>query len=97
MIKNLSHLPIIVDPSHATGRTDLVVPVTLAGLAAGADGFMVEIHPRPYEAFSDGNQSLNYAQYGQLLADWQVLQPGVIKLRTQKNEVLASNVPHYNT
>ena len=97
MVKNLSHLPIVVDPSHATGRTDLVIPVTLAGLAAGADGFMVEMHPRPYEAFSDGNQSLNYAQYGDLLRDWDVLKEGVLKLRRQKNEVLASNVPHYKT
>lgn len=97
MVKNLSHLPIVVDPSHATGRTDLVIPVTLAGLAAGADGFMVEMHPRPYEAFSDGNQSLNYAQYSDLLADWNVLKEGVLKLRTKKNEVLASNVPHYKS
>ena len=97
MVKNLSHLPIVVDPSHATGRTDLVIPVTLAGLAAGADGFMVEMHPRPYEAFSDGNQSLNYAQYSDLLADWNVLKEGVLKLRKKKNEVLASNVPHYKS
>ena len=97
MVKNLSHLPIIVDPSHATGRTDLVIPVTLAGLVAGADGFMVEVHPRPHEALSDGNQSLNYEQYGQLLRDIKVLYDGIIKLRQQKNEELDQNVPNYNS
>jgi 3-deoxy-7-phosphoheptulonate synthase len=97
MVKNLSHLPIIVDPSHATGRTDLVVPVTLAGLVAGADGFMVEVHPCPHEALSDGNQSLNYEQYGQLLRDIKVLYEGIIKLRQQKNEEMSQNVPNYNS
>lgn len=97
MVKNLSHLPIIVDPSHATGRTDLVIPVTLAGLAAGADGFMVEIHPRPHEAFSDGNQSLNYDQYKELLKDIQVLHDGIIILREKKFEEIAQNVPHLSS
>jgi 3-deoxy-7-phosphoheptulonate synthase len=54
----LSHLPIIVDPSHGTGRHDLVVAMSLAAVAAGADGLMVEVHPRPAEALSDGEQSL---------------------------------------
>ena len=94
MVKNLSHLPIIVDPSHATGRTDLVAPVSLAGLAAGADGVMVEIHPRPHEAFSDGNQSLNYEQYAQLLKDIKLLEQGILTLRQQKNEELMQNVRH---
>jgi 3-deoxy-7-phosphoheptulonate synthase len=96
MIKNLSHLPIIVDPSHATGRTDLIIPVTLAGLAAGADGFMVEIHPKPYEALSDGNQSLNYSQYDQLLSDVQVLHEGILRLRRSKKEEIANNVQNYS-
>ncbi len=58
VIKNLSHLPVIVDPSHGTGRWDLVLPMAKASIAAGADGLMVEVHPRPEEAFSDGYQSL---------------------------------------
>lgn len=57
-IKCLSHLPIIVDPSHATGRWGMVVSISLAAIAAGADGLLVEVHPSPEDAFSDGEQSL---------------------------------------
>ena len=57
-IKLLSGLPVVVDPSHGTGRTDLVETVACAGVAAGADGVMVEVHPRPAEALSDGFQSI---------------------------------------
>jgi 3-deoxy-7-phosphoheptulonate synthase len=58
VVKKLTHLPIIVDPSHGTGHWDLVTPMACAGIAAGADGLMIEIHPNPSEAFSDGSQSL---------------------------------------
>lgn len=58
VIKNLSHLPVIVDPSHATGRWGLVTPCSNAAIAAGADGLIVEVHPDPENAFSDGAQSL---------------------------------------
>jgi 3-deoxy-7-phosphoheptulonate synthase len=54
----LSHLPILVDPSHGTGRQDLVLPMSLAAVAAGADGLIVEVHPDPARALSDGEQSL---------------------------------------
>jgi len=57
-VKNYSHLPIIVDPSHATGVRELVAPLCKAALAAGADGVMVEMHPNPREALCDGPQSL---------------------------------------
>lgn len=57
-VKNISHLPIIVDPSHGTGRWELVRPMARAGIAAGADGLMIEVHPNPAEALSDGKQSL---------------------------------------
>jgi 3-deoxy-7-phosphoheptulonate synthase len=96
MIKNVSHLPIVVDPSHATGRTDLVIPMTLAGMAAGADGFMVEVHPKPYEAFSDGNQSLNYNQFTQLLHDWQVIKEAILTLRKKKLEEVEEHVSDYS-
>ena len=58
VIKNLSHLPVVVDPSHATGRWGLVPVASRAAVAAGADGLIVEVHPKPEEALSDGNQSL---------------------------------------
>jgi 3-deoxy-7-phosphoheptulonate synthase len=95
MIKNVSHLPIVIDPSHATGRTDLIIPVSLGGLAAGADGLMVEVHPRPYEAFSDGNQSLNYDQMNDLLDAWEVIRESVLLLRKKKIEEMEKNVSDY--
>lgn len=58
LVKELCHLPVIVDPSHATGRRSLVRPVARAAIAAGSDGLMVEVHQNPDEAFSDGKQSL---------------------------------------
>src|SRR6185437_14463437 len=64
--KGLSHLPIIVDPSHATGRPDLIPPCALAGVAAGADGVHIEVHNCPEEALSDGPQALLPEQYARL-------------------------------
>jgi 3-deoxy-7-phosphoheptulonate synthase len=58
-VRELTHLPVIIDPSHATGRRDLVIPLALAGLAAGVDGVIVEVHPDPDVALSDGPQSLD--------------------------------------
>jgi 3-deoxy-7-phosphoheptulonate synthase len=68
MLKELSHLPVIVDPSHAPGRRDLVEPLSLAAAAAGADGIIVEVHPAPEEAVCDGPQQLHtedFARYAQ--------------------------------
>jgi len=69
LLKQLSHLPVIVDPSHATGRRDLVAPLAIAALAAGADGVMVEVHPDPENALSDGPQSLTFAQFTKMMDD----------------------------
>jgi len=69
LIKQLSHLPVIVDPSHATGKWDLVPPMALAAVAAGADGIMVEVHPRPEEALSDGPQALLPMTFAKLMDD----------------------------
>lgn len=66
LCKGLTHLPIIVDPSHATGRPDLIPPCALAGVAAGADGVHIEVHTCPEEAWSDGAQALLPAQYAEL-------------------------------
>jgi 3-deoxy-7-phosphoheptulonate synthase len=65
--KGLSHLPIIVDPSHATGRPDLIPAMSLAAIAAGADGVHIEVHCRPEEAMSDGQQALLPEQYAELM------------------------------
>ncbi|PMP85178.1 MAG: 3-deoxy-7-phosphoheptulonate synthase [Thermodesulfobium narugense] len=67
LIKQLSHLPIIVDPSHATGKRSLVAPMARAAIASGADGLMIEVHPRPEEALSDGPQSLNLSEFETLI------------------------------
>ena len=67
--KQYSHLPIIVDPSHGTGKRAYVHPMALAGMAAGADGMIVEIHPNPEKAMSDGAQTLNFDQFDKLLTD----------------------------
>src|SRR5215831_18705460 len=67
LIKQLSHLPIIVDPSQGTGKRSLVGAVSLAALAAGADGLIIEIHPHPEEALKDGAQSLTLEQYRDLM------------------------------
>ncbi|MFN2382855.1 MAG: 3-deoxy-7-phosphoheptulonate synthase [Gemmatimonadota bacterium] len=68
VLKGLSHLPVVVDPSHATGRRDLVAPLAAAAVAAGADGVMVEVHPDPENALSDGPQSLTIPQFGAMMA-----------------------------
>ena len=67
VIKQLSHLPIIGDPSHGTGRWNLVTPLALASVAAGADGIMVEVHPNPDQALKDGAQSLTYENFQELM------------------------------
>jgi 3-deoxy-7-phosphoheptulonate synthase len=67
--KRLSHLPILVDPSHGTGRRDDVPPMALAALAAGADGLLVEVHPDPDRALSDGAQSMTFEAFDRLLGD----------------------------
>ena len=67
VVHQLSHLPIIADPSHGTGRRDKVIPMGRAAVAAGADGIIVEVHPQPDRARSDGAQSLNPEQFGEMM------------------------------
>jgi len=68
-VKELSHLPVIADPSHGTGRWKLVTPMSRAAIAAGADGIIVEVHPDPKEALSDGPQSLNFDSFTEMMKD----------------------------
>jgi 3-deoxy-7-phosphoheptulonate synthase len=67
VVQRLSHLPIFVDPSHAAGKRPFVGPLALAGIAAGADGLMIEVHPNPDRALSDGNQSLDFDEFNDLV------------------------------
>ncbi len=71
VVKELSHLPIIVDPSHGTGKWNLVMPMSRAAVAAGADGLMIEVHPNPQCALSDGPQSLNFKAFDKLMDETQ--------------------------
>ena len=77
VIKKLSHLPIIADPSHATGRRDKVPPMARAAVAAGADGLLIEVHHDPEHALSDGAQSLYADQFAQLMAELRIIAPAV--------------------
>jgi 3-deoxy-7-phosphoheptulonate synthase len=76
-IKLLSHLPIIVDPSHGTGRYDFIIPMSRAAIAAGADGLIVEMHPNPEEAISDGEQSLRPEKLKQLMTECSLIAKAV--------------------
>jgi len=68
-VQRLSHLPIIVDPSHGTGRREKVLPLSRAAIAVGADGLMIEVHHRPEEALSDGNQAIKPPEFDQLMKE----------------------------
>jgi 3-deoxy-7-phosphoheptulonate synthase len=73
LLKQLSHLPVIVDPSHGTGKWELVEAVSKAAVAAGADGLLIEVHPHPSQAMSDGAQSLKPETFARLMADLQAI------------------------
>jgi 3-deoxy-7-phosphoheptulonate synthase len=72
-VKKLSHLPILADPSHGTGRRDKVLPMARAAVAAGADGLLIEVHPDPDHALSDGPQSLFAAQLEELVGQIRII------------------------
>ncbi|MFH1846075.1 MAG: 3-deoxy-7-phosphoheptulonate synthase [Candidatus Omnitrophota bacterium] len=76
-IKSVSHLPVIVDPSHGTGRWNMVSTMACASIAAGADGLMIEVHPNPEDAFSDGDQSLLPKKFKRLMNDAQKIAKAV--------------------
>jgi 3-deoxy-7-phosphoheptulonate synthase len=69
LLKQISHLPVIADPSHAAGHSDLVPAVARIAVAAGADGMIVEVHPNPAKAWSDGSQSLDFAGFDEMMTD----------------------------
>jgi len=77
VVKKLSHLPIVADPSHGTGRRDKVLPMARAAVAAGADGLIIEVHPDPDRALSDGAQSLKPEQFAELMRQLRIIAPAV--------------------
>jgi 3-deoxy-7-phosphoheptulonate synthase len=77
VIKKLSHLPVVVDPSHGTGEWDYVPAMSRAAVAAGADGLMIEVHPKPEEAMSDGSQSLKPDTFQTLMQELKAIAAAV--------------------
>jgi 3-deoxy-7-phosphoheptulonate synthase len=77
VVQQLSHLPVLVDPSHGTGRRDKVTPMARAAVAAGADGLLIEVHCDPDHALSDGAQSLYPAQFDRLMAELRIIAPAI--------------------
>jgi 3-deoxy-7-phosphoheptulonate synthase len=73
VVKGVSHLPIVADPSHGTGHRDMVIPMARAAVAAGADGLLVEVHPNPEQALSDGAQSLYPEQFARLMKETRII------------------------
>jgi 3-deoxy-7-phosphoheptulonate synthase len=94
LMKQVSHLPVIADPSHATGRREMVPAAARIGVAAGADGLIVEVHPDPDTAWSDGDQSLNFEEFDMMmasLAPWIALREDEMRLRGE-NDLDAAEV-----
>ena len=77
IVKELSHLPVFVDPSHGTGRRDKVAPMARAAAAAGADGLIIEVHCDPDHALSDGAQSMFPVQFERLMAELRIIAPAI--------------------
>jgi 3-deoxy-7-phosphoheptulonate synthase len=82
-VRRISHLPVIIDPSHGTGKNYMVTPLARAGVAVGADGLIVEIHDQPEQALCDGAQALTFQQYEQMVAEVRaihdVITPAMVK------------------
>ncbi len=93
-LKRVSHLPVVVDPSHAAGRREIVIPLARAAIAAGADGLMVEVHDDPVHALSDGAQALTTSMFGELIEQVRAIASAVgrgkIEERSAKSEICAA-------
>jgi len=87
LVKDLTHLPVIVDPSHATGKRSIIGQCAKAAIAVGADGVIVEVHPRPDEAWSDGEQSLTFENFADLMSGLRVPIRGIF---AQSNVAIAA-------
>ncbi|MCL4455732.1 MAG: hypothetical protein M1157_08945, partial [Deinococcus sp.] len=87
VLKSWTHLPVWIDPSHPAGKRAWVAPLALAGLAAGADGLIVETHPEPEKALSDAPQQLHEHEFAELMAQIKALLPALGKVFTRPREV----------
>jgi 3-deoxy-7-phosphoheptulonate synthase len=85
-----THLPVVVDPSHGTGHTSLVPDMTYASIAAGADGLILEVHPDPEKAMSDGYQSLNFQQFEEVMQRSRRIAAAVDRVIAEASEIAAS-------
>jgi 3-deoxy-7-phosphoheptulonate synthase len=97
-VKQHSDLPVLVDPSHGTGVSELVTPMALASAAAGADGIMVEVHPQPDKALSDGFQALDFAAFADLMKRLNALLPALgrhLALPNQRSAKVANSQPSF--
>ena len=90
VLKSLSHLPVVADPSHGTGKRDKVAPMARAAVAAGTDGLLIEVHPDPERAMSDGVQSLYPDQFAQLMKEIRAIAPAVGRQVAAAHEVPAT-------
>jgi 3-deoxy-7-phosphoheptulonate synthase len=77
VVKKLSHLPVVADPSHGAGRRDMVAQLARAAVAAGADGLLIEVHNDPDHALSDGAQSMFPGQFDRLMAELRIIAPAI--------------------
>ena len=89
-VKEISHLPIIVDPSHGTGRLSIIEPMSLAAMAAGADGVMIEVHHNPCEALCDKDQAMPPEMFEGLMKKLQILRSYMNEINQEKNKKLRS-------
>ena len=77
-VRRISHLPVVVDPSHGTGKNHMVIPLARAGVAVGSDGLIIEVHDQPERALSDGAQALTLEQYDQLVQEVRAIHEVII-------------------
>lgn len=91
-IKTMSHLPVIVDPSHGTGRRELISPMSKAAIAAGADGLIIEVHPIPKESTSDGAQTIDFTHFKNLMTEIELVAKAVGRTLMQKELLIGRGV-----
>jgi 3-deoxy-7-phosphoheptulonate synthase len=91
-VKEISHLPIIVDPSHGTGRLSVIEPMSLAAMASGADGVMIEVHYNPQDALSDKDQTMPPNMFASLMKKLRVLYSCMHKMRQNERNMTSGHI-----